>query len=133
MWVNPLFVGVLSGCWRSFSKIVEDDTYELTYVIDGQFYKKYEIEPGSTVTPEAAPEKAGYVFSGWQTVPSVMPEEDVIVYGSFIPAAANGIETVTAPERVTDDRWYTLNGLRLNVWPTQKGLYLHQGRKVVVR
>ena len=31
------------------------------------------------------------------------------------------------------DHWYTLDGRRLNGKPTQKGVYIHQGRKEVVR
>ncbi len=31
------------------------------------------------------------------------------------------------------DIWHTLNGIRLNGKPTQKGIYLHNGRKEVVR
>ena len=31
------------------------------------------------------------------------------------------------------DIWHTLNGIRLNSKPTQKGIYLHNGRKEVVR
>ena len=29
--------------------------------------------------------------------------------------------------------WYTINGVRLNSKPTQKGLYIHNGRKVVIK
>ena len=29
--------------------------------------------------------------------------------------------------------WYTLNGQRLNTTPTQQGLYIHNGKKAVVK
>ena len=32
----------------------------------------------------------------------------------------------------TDDGWYTLQGMRL-AQPTQKGIYVHQGRKIIVK
>ena len=31
------------------------------------------------------------------------------------------------------DGWYTLDGLKLDKAPTRKGLYIHNGRKVVVK
>ena len=31
------------------------------------------------------------------------------------------------------DAWYTLDGVRLDGKPTKKGLYIHGGRKVVVK
>ena len=34
---------------------------------------------------------------------------------------------------VQDDAWYTLTGLRLTEVPTSRGVYIHQGRKVVIR
>ena len=41
----------------------------------------------------------------------------------------NNRETITNDR---DDQWYTLGGQRISK-PTQKGLYIHNGRKVVVR
>jgi hypothetical protein len=32
-----------------------------------------------------------------------------------------------------DSAWYTISGVRLNGKPTQKGLYIHQGKKIMVR
>jgi len=34
---------------------------------------------------------------------------------------------------VQDNAWYTLTGFRLTETPTSKGVYIHQGRKVVIR
>lgn len=31
-----------------------------------------------------------------------------------------------------DDAWYSLSGMRLNGKPAQRGLYIHQGKKVVI-
>ena len=35
--------------------------------------------------------------------------------------------------KVTDDAWYTLQGARLNGKPTQRGIYIHGGKKVAVK
>ena len=61
--------------------------YKLTYVVDGEVYKSYDIEYGSTITPEAEPTKEGYTFSGWSTIPTTMPAYDVTITGSFTKGA----------------------------------------------
>ena len=58
--------------------------YTLTYMVDGEVYKTSEADYGTTITPEAAPTKTGYSFSGWDDVPLTMPANDVTVTGSFI-------------------------------------------------
>ena len=58
--------------------------YKLTYAVDGEEYKNFEIEYGTTITPETAPIKEGYTFSGWNEIPETMPAHDVTVTGSFI-------------------------------------------------
>ena len=57
--------------------------YNLTYKVDGAEYKTIEIDYGTTLTAEAAPEKEGYTFSGWEGLPETMPAHDVEVTGSF--------------------------------------------------
>ena len=52
-------------------------------MVDGVEYKSYEVEYTSNITPEAAPVKEGYTFSGWSGIPSTMPEHDVTVTGTF--------------------------------------------------
>ena len=57
--------------------------YKLTYMVDGEEYKSFEVKYGATVTAEAAPTKEGYTFSGWSEIPSTMPAHDVTVTGTF--------------------------------------------------
>ncbi|MBQ4386897.1 MAG: fibronectin type III domain-containing protein [Prevotella sp.] len=46
----------------------------------------------------------------------------------------SGIQEQTAvPTLRTDNSWYDLSGRRLAAKPTQRGLYIHNGRKVVIR
>ena len=54
-----------------------------TYTKDGKKYKSYDIYEGDDITPEPAPTKEGYSFSGWSETPATMPAEDVIVTGTF--------------------------------------------------
>lgn len=57
--------------------------YNLTYIVDGEKYKAYEVEFGQPITPETEPTKDGYTFSGWSYIPKKMPAEDVTVTGNF--------------------------------------------------
>ena len=57
--------------------------YALTYKVDGAEYKVVEVAFGTTIVPEAAPEKEGYTFSGWQGLPETMPANDVEVTATF--------------------------------------------------
>jgi hypothetical protein len=59
------------------------NTYKLTYVVDGGDYKSYDVEFGASITPEEAPTKEGYTFSGWSGIPETMPAHDVTVKGTF--------------------------------------------------
>ena len=73
------------------------DKYKLNYKVDGQDYKSVEVEYGTTITPEAAPVKEGYTFSGWQNLPETMPAHDVEVTGTF------SINTYNAVFKIGDD------------------------------
>ena len=45
---------------------------------------------------------------------------------------STGIDVVNR-ETITDSHWFTLDGRRLSAQPTQKGIYIHQGKKVIVK
>ncbi|MBR5052889.1 MAG: InlB B-repeat-containing protein [Bacteroidaceae bacterium] len=59
------------------------NSYTITYIVDGNVYKSDSIAYGSEITPEPAPVKEGYTFSGWTYIPATMPTADVIVMGTF--------------------------------------------------
>lgn len=99
--------------------------YKFTYMLDGEVYKTYEIEYGTWITPEPAPTKEGYTFSGWSNLPSTMPAYDVTVYGTFSKGAytltyiVDGViyKTVSyeygeiiTPETEPTKEGYTFNG-----------------------
>ena len=63
--------------------------YKLTYMIDGEVYKAFEVEYGATITPEPAPNKEGYDFSGWDNIPETMPAHDVTINGSLTVGIIN--------------------------------------------
>lgn len=63
--------------------------------------------------------------------------------GNSAPARLSIVkdEDVTGITEISEDKktrninefWYTLDGRRLNGKPSQKGLYIHQGRKIVIK
>lgn len=57
--------------------------YRLTYMMDGENYKTYELGYGAEIIAEVIPVKEGYTFSGWSEIPAIMPAKDVIVTGTF--------------------------------------------------
>ena len=80
--------------------------YKLTYMVDDAEYKTYEVEFGATITPEPAPTKEGYTFSGWSEIPETMPAHDVTVTGTFTmddPVIDNVVYEVTEEGVVVSD------------------------------
>ena len=76
---------ILLLLWVIISSLLnaQADVYTLTYQVDGVLYKSYEIEENETITPEEAPTKTGYTFSGWSDTPATMPTEDITIIGTF--------------------------------------------------
>lgn len=48
-------------------------------------------------------------------------------------SSATGISNITVDNKANDDAWYSLNGMRLTEKPQQSGIYVHNGKKVVVK
>ncbi len=71
-----------------------------------RLYKSYEVEYGATITPETAPEKEGYTFSGWSEIPETMPAHDVTVTGTFSVNKYKLIYKVDSEEYKTYDVEY---------------------------
>ena len=49
-----------------------------------------------------------------------------------LQGGATKIATTDAQQPVINTGWYSIDGRRLNHKPTQKGIYIHNGRKVVM-
>ena len=45
----------------------------------------------------------------------------------------NGVKKVKGVNGVKDDSWYTVNGVKLSGKPTKAGLYIHNGKKVIIK
>ena len=71
--------------WNNFKEIITLNIpkHTLSYYLNYVLYKSYTLEEGEYITPEPAPEKEGYEFSGWSEIPQRMPKHDVNVTGSL--------------------------------------------------
>ena len=57
--------------------------YTITYKVDGKAYKTATLRYGDSIVLIAAPTKAGYAFSGWQSAYKTMPAGNIEITGSF--------------------------------------------------
>ncbi|MBQ9949713.1 MAG: InlB B-repeat-containing protein [Clostridia bacterium] len=82
----------------------DDKEYTLSYYVDDELYGTEKHKAGDAITPmeEPAP-REGYVFSGWNGVPTRMPAKDVRVDGRFIAENAT-IYTVTFMDGLTNEK-----------------------------
>ena len=91
---DPVKTGYTFSGWSDIPSVMPADnvvvtgsfsinSYSLVYKIDSVVYKSLSLEYGSAITAESNPVKAGFTFSGWSEIPSVMPANDVVVSGSF--------------------------------------------------
>jgi len=91
--------------------------YKLTYFVDNEEYKSYEVEFGSTITPETAPTKEGYTFSGWSEIPETMPAQDVDIYGTY--SKETGVNSIYTTDN-SETKFFSLDGKQFA--QPQKGL-----------
>ena len=95
---------------------------------------------GSTVTVTATA-KDGYVFVGWmdenQNIVSTEASyrftatDNQRLTAVFKVDESTGIKTVNAQS--DEDVWYTLNGHKLAGKPIQKGVYIHNNKKDIIK
>ena len=103
--------------------------YKLIYTIDGKEYKTVEVEYGSTITPEQTPE-GDYASFEWVGVPEIMPAHDVTVTATYTTGINGNIANRT---EVNKGIFFNLNGQRIEGQPTKKGVYIKNGKKVLMK
>ncbi|MBR5846853.1 MAG: leucine-rich repeat protein [Bacteroidaceae bacterium] len=62
-----------------------NETYTITYIVDNEVYHVESLEPNNQIPAIESPQKEGYTFNGWETLPSNMPNENITVYAKFTP------------------------------------------------
>lgn len=120
--------------WVQFGEILPI-THKVAYMVDGQEYATDSVYYDAPITPMAEPAKEGYTFSGWSEIPKFMPAHDLTITGSF---ESNGIDEVMTDAKADV---YNLQGIKVreqislrelgNILPA--GIYIHNGKKIVVK
>lgn len=61
------------------------------------------------------------------------PRADGSTPGAYAKTTPSGIQGVEAVEEAGDGAYYTLQGVKLGARPTATGIYIHNGKKVIIR
>jgi hypothetical protein len=59
------------------------NSYIVTFMVDGEVYKKEVVEYGANIPYPTAPAKEGHEFVGWDGMPSSMPAENIRLEAKF--------------------------------------------------
>ena len=62
---------------------LEPPTSQLKFVIDGTVHSEQAVVMGTPIALPDTPVREGYTFTGWGSVPEVMPATDVTVIGAY--------------------------------------------------
>ena len=55
----------------------------ITYMVDGEVYRKVSVGHGLVIPSIGNPQKKGYVFANWEGLPTTMPDHDIVVNAVF--------------------------------------------------
>ena len=112
------FIGVYEN------KILTEETEMFLFAATGKFNTGAAVKRGNGIGYELYPLN-GYVKVGSATARIFMEEAD---------GSTTAIDAITG-EVINDNAegWYTVGGVKLNVQPTQKGVYINNGKKVVIK
>lgn len=90
--------------------------YQLQFVIDGETFHTDSLIFRERIIYPPVPNKMGYIFSGWDQMPDIMPAENLTINATFIPSTI-----------------YDLKGRRYHPQQLSKGIYIIDGKKVIIR
>ena len=92
-------------------------------------YKDYVLSNGEFVLTSASTIAASKAYLPAASTPAGAPSLAIDVNGN----GTTGINSVGRDNTTADEDWYDLNGRKLQNTPTRKGLYIRNGRKVVIK
>ena len=92
-------------------------------------YKDYVLYNGEFVLTNASSIAAGKAYLPAASAPAGAPRLTIGIGGGD----TTGINAASCEDMNSNEDWYDLNGRKLQGHPTQKGLYIRNGRKVVIK
>ena len=136
---NSLYgVGNIRGFFSTTAHVPQN-----YYYLDGGVWKKQTIASGNTrpYVPNYSGIMLPFKDSKWEYIPVIEDWQGLTIPIEGVTdeeKEANttlGIEvpTVANSQRTTTNSFYTLDGRRLQAAPTKKGIYILNGRKIVVK
>ena len=106
------------------------NSYTVTFMIDNEVYKTFNVKYGAEIELPSVPEKDGYTFSGWENVPETMPAKDIVIQGSYTVDTA--IEEIYLD--LENIEVYNLRGVRITETDKlTRGIYIINGNKTFVK
>jgi len=109
--------------WSLFSNITHLPI--ITYIIGDEVYAKVQTPYGSTIIPPVVEQREGFEFA-WGDYPKTMPDEDVVIVGTYTATAINGINAETSDAEI-----YSINGYQTS--KLQRGLNIIRQKDGKVR
>ncbi len=110
-------------CWYRTQVRVEPCTHpDHTYIVDGTTAEGTHTEQCQYCTTPFEPEKHNFVDDVCTVCGAQQTVDDT-----------TGIETMSDVKDKMSDVWFDLSGRKLSGKPTQPGLYINGGRKVVIK
>ena len=136
--VNPVFSSVvINSTTHDFTSTDGNVTFKGTYapiVWETENKSILFVGTGNTLYwPKPSGDQNPHLnaFRAYFELGTSQAREFVLNFGD--EGEVNGVKEVNATLEVNDDSWYTLNGVKLSGKPTKSGLYIVNGRKVVVK
>ena len=96
----------------------------------------YRFESGTLFSDTDSTIAAGITNGTYSLVASLRDGNDMLLSGpptTYTTIDATGITTPDAATGATTGNYYNINGVKLNHKPTAKGIYIHNGKKTVIR
>lgn len=94
--------------------------HQITYQVNEKVYATDSLTFGSIIVPVATPEEEGHTFSGWNNIPTMMPDSSIVILGSFTINTYKLTYTIDDTEIATDSITYN-QPIPLMETPTKEG------------
>ena len=131
------FAGVAAGGNSTFKPayakrtITSDDGGNIWFLL-GNYTKWAYIKSTSTATWDIVPFE-GFIDQSDNTAPNVEAPTFVMEEIDGTTTAIKGVEIENVNSLKNAEGWYNLNGMKLMGAPTQKGVYIQKGKKVIIK
>ena len=131
--VDPLVIEGVSCCRYAY---IGEQGDTLAYVVEGIGFDSYDM--GDLLTPFTRKPDPDADYQEWCGLSHVVKDGKIIYKGMrYRHGAFDGIDEVVAdksPRRPQDDNYYNLMGQPVGKdVPTAPGIYIHNGKKIIVR